>query len=689
MNPAALAAALDTDFRATCARLDLDEPYLGTFTLTFGGKAHEYKLGAHAHKDERIVDWRHPLSRAYYEVAPGEEFELDAPGFVRLEGVVERRCALGARGRRLRTLELLTRDGKHSLTATEGGFAAPAGQPARATHGGLGDLRAWLTPEQYGLIAASRTRPLIIQGRAGSGKTSVAMHRVAWLTFAPEDASFAPVDPARVLVVMFNKALTSFVRTTLAPLGLERVKLDTFHGWALEAIRRGYAGNVEPETDRRRYETKAKALKKHVGMLTAIDELVARQTASLDAWLAEKLAPYKGTGHAWLERWRATEGPLVRRLLGLRAAALAARDGAKGVEARRLDEIHKVLKAAVTKVTLYKEELLKLLTDVELLAAHLSGVERADLEALAAFQREVAARDGSDRRPGPYVRFEDFALLLRLMQRKTGGLPDKDREDEVFAYDHLVLDEAQDFGAVELAVILGSVRSRTGVTIVGDLNQKIVPDADFIGWDALAAELGIAGATVTRLEVAHRSTRPIMALADALVGDASTASRDGATPTFQRADDEDALLDAVAARARAAIAANPQAHVCVVTREVAAATALVELLTPRLRDVAPVRRGHNKEFVFAPGVTVTNFRQVKGLEFDAVLVVEPSAAAYPDTAQGRRDFYTLVTRARDTLELVGTSAPCSYVAKAIDAGLILADEETVPTADLGELDQPL
>ncbi len=252
-----------------------------------------------------------------------------------------------------------------------------------------------------------------------------------------------------------------------------------------------------------------------------------------------------------------------------------------------------------------------------------------------------------------------------------------------------MLDEAQDFGAVELAVILGAVRSRTGVTIVGDLNQKIVPDADFIGWDQLAAELGIEGATVTKLEIAHRSTRPIMAIADAIVGDASTAERDGAVPTFVRAADDDGVLDVIEARARAAIQSNPDAHVCVVVRSPDAVGALVDALAPRLRGVAAVRRGYNKEFVFTPGVTVTNFRQVKGLEFDAVVLVEPTEAQWPDTAQGRRDFYTLVTRARDALDFVGTGKPAALLGRAIDAGLVTVAEEEVPAAEIEEIDQPL
>lgn len=74
-----------------------------------------------------------------------------------------------------------------------------------------------------------------------------------------------------------------------------------------------------------------------------------------------------------------------------------------------------------------------------------------------------------------------------------------------------------------------------------------------------------------------------------------------------------------------------------------------------------VRIGHNKEFSFSPGVSVTNVRQVMGLEFDGVIVVEPGAQAFPDSEQGRRWLYTVVTRAKRLRRAMGfSSSPRSW-----------------------------
>jgi DNA helicase II / ATP-dependent DNA helicase PcrA len=484
------------------------------------------------------------------------------------------------------------------------------------------------------------------------------------------------VDPGNVLIVMFNRALRTFVEETLEPLGLGEARLDTFHAWALAELTRAYKGDVEMDTAPREGASTAAGLKKQLGMLRAIDEFVEKQQQRIEEWLATKLEPFDAD--ALLEPYRRDDRPVVRRLIALRSQARQQRDTAIGREAHRWEQIHKVFQRAVERSIQYKEELLRFLSDRELLSRHLPEVPPQDLATLASFQREVQSEGASERRAGPLIRFEDLALLLWLIQRKHGGFPNKLRDEEVRVYDHLVIDEAQDFGAVDLNVLLRAVRSRTGVTIVGDANQKILPEADFVGWDRLVDELGVSGAEVAALEVAHRSTGPIMALADAIVGDRSAPGRPGPMPRFTRVADEAALAQTVAQRVDQALDEGANRHVCVVVRRSKAAAAFADALRQHLSPErrAAVRGGHNQSFRFDPGITVTNLLQIKGLEFDAVIVVEPDAEAYPDDDQGRRWLYTVLTRAKDRLELVGLGDPTPLLQPALDAGHLDTEDNT-------------
>jgi DNA helicase-2/ATP-dependent DNA helicase PcrA len=675
-----IAVRLDEIYRAHAARLRRPVPWFVSVTLAGdSGAVDQYFIGRERALTERIVDWGHPLATAVLEVGIGDRVEMP-PMFVQERRVLSSRAEVKGDAAGLTHVRLVLPDGEFTFVRTEAGLVeASRAAAARRIPAGLDDIIGQLTPAQYKLITANRDAPLIIQGRAGSGKTSVGLYRLAWLTQAPEGTSTVPVAPNRILVLMFNKALQLYVAQVMGSVGLGAVHTDTFHGWALTEIRRGYRGQIEPCTDRFDGAAAASKLKKQLGVLKAVDAFVARQAAQVGRWLAEKLPVYDPMGQ-WLGRFQADTAPLVRRLVLLRASALRARDTAtNAADAARLTEVHRILSQGVERLVQYKEELFKLLTDRELLTTHLPHATPQEIDDLVAYQTALQIGDRTDGKPGPRVAFEDLAILLRLMHLKHGGLPNKDRDDEVNVYEHVLVDEAQDFGAVELSAIFSAVRSRTGVTIVGDTNQKIVPEADFIGWDALANELGASGAAVARLEVPHRSSAAIMRLADALVGEQSPATRPGPLPRLSVVG-ANALVARLAERINSHLAENPHAHVAVVCGSPKTVEETVQQLTPLLTGV-DVRRGHNATFTFAPGVTVTNLRQIKGLEFDAVFALEVEDLRYPPDEQGRRWLYTLVTRAKDALHLFTTGAPATLLQPALEAGLIALDAaEDVPVA---------
>ncbi len=672
MDAIQYAAQLDGEFVRACTTLDKEEPFFGEFALKVDGHLRSFKVGQLRAVSQRVVPANHPLARAFFECDPGEPFELDEPqlGLASLAGNLHHKSRLATRARRIQRLEYSDIENEVVVVLGDHGYEVRVDTSRGVDlQTGLPNILALLSREQYRLIAQMRDQPVIIQGRAGSGKTSVALYRVAWLASPVEGSSQPCVDPSRVLIVMFNKALSMFVKAALPGLHLERAVLDTFHGWALNRVKRAYRGDLRIDVSDLPGRAKAVSLKKTLGALRAVETFVQRQEERLRPWLAQRLEPYKG--QEWLQAYDASRLPVTRKLIELRRQVLVARDSAKGLKRDRLVQIHAIFSQAVDRVTQYKEELARILTDRSLLADHLQA-PAADIDALMHYQRALGAKEGTDRRPGPYVAFEDLALLLRLIQIKNGGLPGDTEEAPVDVYDHLVIDEAQDFGAVELTVLLSAVRSRTGVTIAGDLNQKIVPEADFIGWDALARELGIEGAKVSKLEVAHRSTVAIMRVADSIVGDDTIEKgRAGTVPTVTVTDTVEGQLEAAEEAIRGILRDQPRAQVCVVTRHPAAVKPLHPELTQRLSDLhVPVRIGHNNDFEFAPGVTVTNMRQIKGLEFDAVIALDATEESYPATDQGRRSLYTLLTRAKDRLEIVCPGALTSLLDDAVKRELV-------------------
>lgn len=665
---------LDREYRKDCVEFQSAKPWFGHFTIETYDNRLSYKIGDAGKPGMRILDWRHPLAKGYFSLEPGDAFDMDeyqknlprTSRYVSISGDILQRTSITERNRTIHKATIRTEDGDYVVEADGDGYSMLDDVTARfSSIDGLPDIRSLLTSAQYKLITSSTRKPVIIQGQAGSGKTTVALYRTSWLMYPEGDHT--PIDPKNVLIVMFNRALQGFVSTSLGPLGLTEATVSTFHAWALKEVKQAYSGAIDISVETFQGSSTARSLKKQIGLLNALDEFVAGQTDRLYRWVEEKLQPYGD--RTWLQQLKNDGQPIVQRLISLRKKALTDRNNAGGTAREKLKQIHILLSKAVTRMTLYKEELLNFLTSTALLKKHLPNVPESDLEQMGRYQRALQSKNGSSRRPGPFIAFEDLALILRLIQLKNGGLADKENDDFVNLYDHLVIDEAQDFGAVEMTVLLSAVRARSGVTIVGDTNQKIVPEADFMGWDRLAEQLGIEGAEVAKLEVAHRSTREIMDLACSIIDIPSSGGRPGPRPALTIVDSEDAKLACIVSIINELLIEAPSSHICLVCRHAKDAGPLKEKL--QRRDITvPVRLGHNRQFEFSPGVTVTNLRQIKGLEFDSVILLDPTEANYPAGSQGQKHLYTVITRAKDHLYIVGNETPCALLDPAIEAGIV-------------------
>ena len=110
----------------------------------------------------------------------------------------------------------------------------------------------------------------------------------------------------------------------------------------------------------------------------------------------------------------------------------------------------------------------------------------------------------------------DMSLILCNIQMKNGGLPGDN--GDITLLDHLVIDEAQDFGPVEFSIMMNAVKDRHNLTIVGDVSQKILFSRRFIGWERIIENMNLDESDLIRLEVSFRCTSQIMTLASRVAG---------------------------------------------------------------------------------------------------------------------------------------------------------------------------
>jgi DNA helicase-2/ATP-dependent DNA helicase PcrA len=611
--------------RQETARLpEAQAPYFAHLRLDGAGGPRDYLLGRTTFADVsagvRIIDWRFaPIARVFYCYEEGDAYE-EYFGDRLAEGTVEtRRLVVIERGVLTRIISgplVLERaqDGTwHSVglevsTLQSGGAGTAArpeflgtGRGARRREDAFG-VTALLDAEQYEAVSTGPDRPLLVLGSAGSGKTTVALHRLAKIAF--DEPQTYP--QARMKLIVPEEGLARLSRRLLAPLGLGGVAVQTRDAWLLATARQAFNlpgiklwNDTPPLVARlKRHPTLRRALAARIGVpKTAAGTTLER--------LRKRLADAYFDRHFLETVVNAARGELPRTAID------------ETMEHTRLQHA----------TPLSKE--LKDITDPERLVT----VDGKSLE-----EDTPYALAGT-------VDLEDLPILMYLKAQHTSlGL-------ERLA--HVVLDEAEDFSLFELFVVSRLLGKGRSCTLAGDEMQQT--DAGFAGWPAALNELDIRDAATCRLQVSYRCPGPVVELARQVLGtqapEASAhAGRPGAPVGLHHFPDEAQAQLFIGEALRDLVSREPHASVGVIASSPESAEAVYRVVA----DMPWARRVSDGEFTFEPGVDVTDVGSVKGLEFDYVILPDVTARAYPVDDESRRRLHVAITRTSHQLWLVSS-----------------------------------
>jgi DNA helicase-2/ATP-dependent DNA helicase PcrA len=237
------------------------------------------------------------------------------------------------------------------------------------------------------------------------------------------------------------------------------------------------------------------------------------------------------------------------------------------------------------------------------------------------------------------------------------------KKKKPYRYAHLVLDEVQDFSPVEVQVLLDTCDPERSVTLAGDVRQHISEAAGFTSWTDFLDKIGVPVTALNTLEVSYRSTHPITSFAIELLGQddepVPRTTRDGPPVELFRFSDHGAAVAFLAEELKRLTVSEPLANIALLTPDMNLSRTYFEGLktaqVPRLRLVV------DQQFAFAPGIDVVEATQVKGLEFDYVVIVEASARCWPDSSHHRRLLHVAATRAIHQLWLTSVGEPTSIL----------------------------
>ncbi|OAT83006.1 DNA helicase [Bacillus sp. MKU004] len=491
-------------------------------------------------QEQIIVDWRSPIANLYYEgrigdvsyEAEGETYEGDLS--LKRQYMIEE-----GRLEEIRDIDLTTTDEllQDSL--------------AKSSSNRLTEIISTIQEEQNRIIRADLNRPIIVQGAAGSGKTTIALHRISYFIYNYKQH----FDPRQLMILAPSNLFIDYISEALPELGVEKVRQTTFSDYVMTCLEkklklveddkliRLIERNHEIEVKKASWISGFKGSKTFRRILDHyIEEIEKRFYPSQDFYVDKyKLYSAKKFTHLFKEEY--TYMPVYRRIEKLKfllqgyvrsnkkqmiekvetffdekiEKALYQRAGAgnrkeyisKALDkkAERLEEVKKAVRTSVTQymkqfekknLELYYSELF---SDPDRLVEYSGGeLDLQQAEDLCFYTMSLLMKKKYE--------VEDLAPLLYLQTHLFGI-------DKFYKAKNIVIDEAQDYSYMQLYALKRALETDM-FTLVGDLAQGIHSYRGLQAWDPVYKEV-FPRATYTELQKSYRTTIEIMEEANKLL----------------------------------------------------------------------------------------------------------------------------------------------------------------------------
>lgn len=688
----------------------LSSPYFGRidFTEELSGTTEHIYLGIGSLMEDDgtflIYDWRAPISSLYYDGAPGPA-AYETPGglvtgtmdlkrqFVITDGSIEVMFDTGV------TIgdELLQQVLSHSADDR------------------MKSIVATIQKEQNAVIRNDKSRMLVVQGAAGSGKTSAALQRVAYLLYKYREV----LQADQMLLFSPNPLFNSYVSSVLPELGEENMQQTTFQMYLEHRLGSEFQlEDVFSQTE---------------NLLNSPDgpeALIRREGIAYKSSVAflDVICQYA----TLLEH----EGMLFKPLM-FQGKAVVSKE-----EMERQFYTYDPAITLANRVDLMTRWLLKKISDfsheernADWVEDHIELLDSSDYHRAYQMMRrkkkatqdnfddfssekEILSRYVVSQRLKPLrgwtkrSRFVDVKGLYRtlftdqeLMKRLNGGQPLPDAWEDIcqqtlqslaaneLAYEdatpflylkelsqgfrtntlirHVIVDEVQDYSPFQLE-FMRRLFPRAKMTVLGDLNQAIYAQGEVLGdLSSLVSIYGEENTEVISLTRSYRSTYEIVEFTRRMIPGGERIvpfNRRGEEPLIRMVSSEPELLNAVAQDIRK-LHSDGYHYVAVICKTAEESAKVHAALSPELQVSLVTKETPN----FQKGTLVLPAYLAKGVEFDAVIIYDGSAEQY-NRENERKLFYTACTRAMHLLHIFCLGKPSRFIPSAyVDFNLNHAD----------------
>ncbi|MFN4184003.1 MAG: HelD family protein [Hyphomonas sp.] len=597
-------------------------PYFGRidFARDNSGKAdgQPIYIGVHDCQDEAsgtalVHDWRAPISSMFYD------YEIGPARYKAPSGEIAGRVDLKRQFR--------IRDGQMEFMFESGVNIVDdvlQEELSRSSDDGMKNIVATIQRDQNAIIRDAEAHTLIIQGVAGSGKTSIALHRIAFLLYHYKDT----LSSKDILIISPNRVFADYIGNVLPELGEQQVSEIGMEALADALLAGSFRFQTFFEQTSQLLETNDETMQARISAKSSlaflkqmdgyIDHLEASSFEAVDWRAGQALVP------AWhfQETWQKYRGlPLKER-------------------------ISEVISKTEHKCFLHYKREFRPEEKRSLRAAVRGMVRRKTLRAAYKGLFDWMGQPELFKQAGGTLEYADVFPLIHLKMRLEGvENPYKDVK-------HLLIDEMQDYTPVQYAVI-GKLFD-CGKTVLGDASQSVNP---YSATNATQIQAVLRASAPVKLNKSYRSSWEIMqfALSISPNDELEAMKRHGEAPQVLVCKKQDEALARILTELEA-FEASEHNTLAIIAKTQKQANALHRRLT---EAGAAARLLDSASAGFSTGVLICTAHLAKGLEFDRVIVPDVSAQTYR-TEMDRNLLYVACTRAMHRLMIIAVGAP-SYL----------------------------
>ncbi|WP_223155158.1 RNA polymerase recycling motor HelD [Alkalibacillus aidingensis] len=521
-----------------------EKPYFAKVQLERDGNEEEYyisKTSLYQRESQNpiLIDWRSPLANVYYDGRIGEvNYEVNGKEYEVYLSLKRQFMIENGELEAIRDVDLTTTDEllQESLEGSAGNR--------------LTEIVSTIQQEQNRVIRSDLNKPIIVQGAAGSGKTTIALHRISYFVYQYAEN----FDPDKLMILAPNHVFLDYISEALPELGVERINQTTFTEYVQQAIGKDlkliYNKDIESlihldqqskDTLMYRSQLKGSLIFKKI-IENYIQDLIPTFIPDEDF----QVDKFKLYGHRRIKKLFTQDYdylPLYRRLNKIKniikhdfnqkknkmrdkvssyyedkleKAIYSMKDETKRKEfvskaltkkEQRTKELEQAMKGATQRyfkqfpnkglLKHYKE----LWNDPKKLVKYSEG------ELSIEDAQSIALHTQTQLKKNQYE-IEDLALLLLLHHHLFGLEPD-------YKMDKVIIDEAQDYSPMQFVAMKETMDTNL-FTIAGDLAQGIYSFQGLSSWDILTDQI-LNNATYTELQKSYRNTIEIMNIANHVI----------------------------------------------------------------------------------------------------------------------------------------------------------------------------